>query len=69
MATQIAPTENPQAADMHDILRRQRAAFMAELPVGATIRKDRIRRAIDLLKTHQTELVEALGAASLEVRL
>ncbi|MEE4349306.1 MAG: coniferyl aldehyde dehydrogenase [Pacificimonas sp.] len=61
MATQIAPTENPQAADMQDILDRQRAAFMAEMPVGADIRKDRLKRSIALLKDHQKELVEALS--------
>ena len=61
MATQLAPTENPHAGQMEDILQRQRAAFMAELPVGAAIRKDRLRRAVALLKENQGRLVEALS--------
>lgn len=61
MATQMAPTENPQAADMYKILKRQRAAFTAELPVGAEIRKDRLKRAIDLVKSNRHELAKALS--------
>lgn len=61
MATQIAPTENPEASAMTDILARQRAAFMDELPVGAAIRKDRLKRAIALLKDNSPALTAALS--------
>ena len=36
------------AAAMLALLRRQRAAFTAELPVSAAVRKDRLRRAADV---------------------
>jgi len=46
---------------MKAALTRQRAAFAAELPVSSTTRKDRLRRAVDLLVTHQDALVKALS--------
>ncbi len=49
------------AGEMKEILTLQRAAFAAELPVSAAIRKDRLRRAVDLLLTHQGRLVKALS--------
>ena len=47
---------------MEEVLALQRAAFAAELPVSAGIRKSRLRRAVDLLLRHQDELVKALSA-------
>ncbi|MEO0499158.1 MAG: coniferyl aldehyde dehydrogenase [Pseudomonadota bacterium] len=61
MATQLAPTENAQASDMQDILARQRAAFTAELPVGAAIRKDRLKRGIALVLDNKDAFVAALS--------
>ncbi|MGB3721488.1 MAG: coniferyl aldehyde dehydrogenase [Pacificimonas sp.] len=61
MATQLAPTENPQAADMQDILKRQRAAFTAELPVPASIRKDRLKRATALILDNRQALADAMS--------
>ncbi|MGB7404318.1 MAG: coniferyl aldehyde dehydrogenase [Pacificimonas sp.] len=58
---QLAPVENPQAAEMTDILARQRAAFMAELPVGSDIRKDRLKRGIALVLENKDALVKALS--------
>ncbi|MBV7255722.1 coniferyl aldehyde dehydrogenase [Pacificimonas sp. WHA3] len=61
MATQLAPTENAQAADMHDILTRQRAAATAELPVSAGIRRDRLKRGIALVLDNKDALVKAMS--------
>lgn len=47
--------------DMKALLARQRAAFMAELPVGAAVRKDRLRRAVGLVLAHQDRFVKALS--------
>ena len=49
------------AAAMHDVLARQRAAFLAELPVAASVRKDRLRRAVDLVIANKDALVAALS--------
>jgi len=46
---------------MRDLLARQRAAFHAELPVTAAVRKDRLRRALDLVLTHRDGFVKALS--------
>ncbi len=46
---------------MEEVLRRQRAAFEAERPVPRKVRDDRLRRTIDLLKTHQDALAEAMN--------
>ena len=46
---------------MRDILERQRAAFMAELPVLAAARKDRLRRAIAMLKDNADAFCDALN--------
>ena len=53
--------EATPAGTMQEILARQRAAFAAELPVSAAIRKDRLRRALDLLLGHKDALVKALS--------
>src|SRR5262245_18526153 len=49
-------------AQMLEILQRQRAAYMAELPVAASVRKDRLRRAIELIIGNQGRFLEALSA-------
>ena len=41
--------EATSSGTMQETLARQRAAFAAELPVSALTRKDRLRRALDLL--------------------
>jgi coniferyl-aldehyde dehydrogenase len=60
MDTPIAATDEAQA--LHDILRRQRAAFTAELPVAAAVRKDRLARAIDLIVRNKGRICEALSS-------
>jgi coniferyl-aldehyde dehydrogenase len=52
--------DSPSAA-MLDILRRQRAACVAELPVSPAIRKDRLQRCIDLLVSNKDRFVEAIS--------
>jgi coniferyl-aldehyde dehydrogenase len=47
---------------MLEVLQRQRAAYMAELPVAAEIRKDRLRRAIELIVGNQARFLDALSA-------
>ena len=46
--------------DMLALLARQRENYLAEGVVSAAKRKDRIERAIGLLKTHQDRLVAAM---------
>lgn len=46
---------------MRDLLERQRAAFHAELPVTAAVRRDRLRRALDLVLKHRDGFVKALS--------
>jgi coniferyl-aldehyde dehydrogenase len=43
------------------LLERQRAAFLAEGPVTARVRADRLTRALDLLLTHQQRFCEAVA--------
>lgn len=52
---------SPQAA-MREVLRRQREAFLRELPVSAEVRKDRLRRTIDLVSTNRERLARALAS-------
>src|SRR3546814_15236748 len=47
--------------EMHDLLARQRAAFMDELPVGIAVRKDRLRRAAAMIVDHATRFCDALS--------
>jgi coniferyl-aldehyde dehydrogenase len=47
---------------MQSLLERQRADYLLEGVVSADRRKDRLERAIGLLKTHQKRLVEAMDA-------
>ncbi|HEX7656234.1 MAG TPA: coniferyl aldehyde dehydrogenase [Sphingomonas sp.] len=46
---------------MQDTLDRQRAAFMAELPVSLSIRKDRLRRAAAMISDNADRFCEALS--------
>lgn len=49
-------------SDLNELLRAQRAAFDADPYPSASLRIDRLNRAIDLLLTHQKELCEAAAA-------
>ena len=46
---------------MRDILDRQRAAFMAELPVAASVRKDRLKRAAAMIADNAGRFCDALS--------
>jgi coniferyl-aldehyde dehydrogenase len=46
---------------MREILDRQRAAFMAELPVPIDLRRDRLRRAVALVKDNAARFCDALS--------
>jgi coniferyl-aldehyde dehydrogenase len=46
---------------MHDVLNRQRAAFMADLPVGVALRKDRLNRAAAMITDHADAFCDALS--------
>lgn len=46
---------------MRDILDRQRAAFMAELPVAASVRKDRLKRAAAMVADNTDRFCDALS--------
>jgi len=46
---------------MHDILERQRAAFMAELPVPLATRKDRLKRAAAMIADNGVAFCDALS--------
>ena len=47
--------------EMDTTLAAMRTAFMAELPVGMDVRKDRLRRAIALVKDHADAFCDALS--------
>lgn len=47
--------------DMRDLLERQRAAFMDELPVPIATRKDRLTRAAAMVKDNATRFCDALS--------
>lgn len=47
--------------DLTQTLERQRAAFMAELPVAAAVRKDRLKRAIALVRDNADAWCDALS--------
>ena len=49
-------------SSLESLLRAQRAAFHAEGPVTAVVRRERLDRAIDLLVTHQSALCEAVAS-------
>ncbi len=46
---------------MREILDRQRAAFMAELPVAASVRKDRLKRAAAMIADNADRFCDALS--------
>lgn len=46
---------------MHDVLNRQRAAFMGELPVGLAVRKDRLSRAAAMITDNAAAFCDALS--------
>ncbi|MBC9031294.1 coniferyl aldehyde dehydrogenase [Sphingomonas sp. JC676] len=46
---------------VRDILERQRAAFMAELPVSIDVRKDRLKRAIAMIAENADRFCDALS--------
>lgn len=46
---------------MDAILAAQRAAFIAELPVGIDVRKDRLKRAAAMIKDHGSRFCDALS--------
>lgn len=48
-------------SEMREILDRQRAAFMAELPVSIETRKDRLRRAAAMVKDNAARFCDALS--------
>ena len=60
MATKVKEPARP-AQDMRGILERQRTAFLAELPVGEAVRKDRLMRAKALLLDNRDALARAVS--------
>ncbi len=54
------PTQDP-AAGMQAILARQSESFLAELPVSARSRIERLDRVLKLLTTHDADLCEAMN--------
>ncbi len=60
-AATTAAWDARDAAAMQDILARQRAAFTAELPVTAAVRKERLRRALAIVLDHRDRLVAAMS--------
>ena len=61
MATTTDVWDARDAAAMLALLQRQRAAFTAELPVTAAARKDRLRRAVDLIIAAKDRLAAAMS--------
>lgn len=59
--TDISEGRGNSPSDMHALLNRQRAAFTAELPVTAAVRKDRLQRALDLVVDNGAALARALS--------
>lgn len=57
-----APAEDPIAADLESRLARLRAAFEAEPYPAAPVRKDRLRRGIEVLLKNEKRIVEAVAA-------
>ncbi len=61
MATRMKEAPQAAARDMRDILQRQRAAFLAELPVPLAVRKDRLARAKALVLDNRDALARAVS--------
>ncbi len=53
--------EETSKEQMSGLLERQREAYLLEGVVSAATRRDRLERAIDLLNTHESRLVEAMN--------
>ncbi len=62
MATPAPTASASPVPELEALLRAQRAAFHAEGPVSAAVRRDRLDRAIDLLVTHQAAICEAVAS-------
>ncbi|APR77149.1 Aldehyde dehydrogenase [Minicystis rosea] len=64
MVTQLASAQAETALTgaMRDVLEKQRAAFVGSLPVGLDMRRDRLSRALDLLRSNKERLAKALAA-------
>jgi coniferyl-aldehyde dehydrogenase len=66
MATSLSapstPSPSPGPSRLEALLHAQRAAFQAQGEVTATVRRERLGRAIDLLVTHQAALCEAVAS-------
>lgn len=61
MATAAIIEQDSGSGGLDAMLARQRAAFMAELPVSAAVRKDRLSRAIAMMVDHGAAFCEALS--------
>lgn len=61
MATITNVWDERDAAAMRGLLDRQRAAFTAELPVPASVRQDRLARALRIVLDHRDAMVKALS--------
>lgn len=61
MATAAIIEQDSGSGGLDAMLSRQRAAFMAELPVSAAVRKDRLSRAIAMMVDHGAAFCEALS--------
>lgn len=57
----MASFTTPTASDLMGLMLNQRRAMMGR-PIPAALRKDRLRRAIDLLVTHEASLTDAMVA-------
>jgi coniferyl-aldehyde dehydrogenase len=58
----VEPSVEEAKARMQAVLERQKRANLRKGPPSAALRKDRLNRCIELLLTHQDDLVEALNA-------
>lgn len=61
MATKMKEAPQTRGRDMRGLLDRQRAAFLAELPVSAAARRDRLMRAKALLLDNRDALARAVS--------
>ncbi len=61
MASVVERADARDADTMAAVLKRQRAAFTAELPVRAGVRRDRLRRALEVVMKHRDRFVAALS--------
>lgn len=62
MTTPASPSIEDAKAHMQSVLAAQKRAQLRQGPPDARLRKDRLNRCINLLLTHQDELIEALNA-------